>query len=292
MKHFNYFIVVVMVSIMATSCVEKSSKYQTLLNQRDSLSLVTKSLEDSYNETLDIINEIEAGFQEIRATEGKVALDVNTIEGQSQNRKQEIVTEVSQIKNLIEKNKKRIAQLESQLKQSGKKNATLTETIKRMESEIQEKSATIASLQDQLNKKNIKIDELNQTVGTLTADVDNLNKTSTELRDSISQQDIAMNTVWYCVATSSELKEANIISKKLFVKTILNKDFNKDAFHQIDMRKLPFIFLDAKKATILSNHPEGSYTIVKGEDGKLTLFIDNPTSFWSITKYLVAKVVR
>ena len=56
------------------------------------------------------------------------------------------------------------------------------------------------------------------------------------------------------------------------------------------MRTLKEIPLEMKKAKILTNHPEGSYSLVKNDKGLLTLVISDPQNFWSLSKYLVVNV--
>ena len=46
----------------------------------------------------------------------------------------------------------------------------------------------------------------------------------------------------------------------------------------------------AKKAKLLTTHPAASYELTKGADKNLTLKINDPEAFWSISKYLVVRV--
>ena len=83
-------------------------------------------------------------------------------------------------------------------------------------------------------------------------------------------------------ATKKELKENGILNSKY----ILNKEVPTEKFVQVDKRELDKITLEAKKAVVLSAHPVNSYKIVKNEN-TITLQINNPEQFWSVTKYLV-----
>ena len=67
-------------------------------------------------------------------------------------------------------------------------------------------------------------------------------------------------------------------------------DVNKDYFTQVDIRTTKEIKLYSKDATLLTNHPAGSYTLDKDDKGQLTLKISNPKTFWSVSKYLVIQV--
>lgn len=101
-----------------------------------------------------------------------------------------------------------------------------------------------------------------------------------------------MNTIFYIFGTTKELKEQKILSGGgLFkAKEVMKGDFNKDYFTKADLRTLKEIPLEMKKAKILTNHPEGSYSLVKNDKGLLTLVISDPQNFWSLSKYLVVNV--
>ena len=126
--------------------------------------------------------------------------------------------------------------------------------------------------------------------------VSTLTEESYRQQEEISKQSTEINTVWYVFGTKSELKEQKIISGGgLFQSTkVLQDDFNKDYFIKADLRTLKEIPLYAKKAKVLSNQPEGSYSFKEEKDEKgqknVTLVIDNPKEFWSLSKYLVIQV--
>jgi hemin uptake protein HemP len=70
----------------------------------------------------------------------------------------------------------------------------------------------------------------------------------------------------------------------------LESGFNEDYFLSIDKRQVKSIQLFNKKAKIMTNHPKGTYNLVKDTDGNLILEINNPDSFWSLSKYLVIEI--
>ena len=65
---------------------------------------------------------------------------------------------------------------------------------------------------------------------------------------------------------------------------------NKDYFTKIDIRVDKGIKLYSKSAKLLTNHPACSYSLDKDASGMYTLRITNPTTFWSVSKYLVVVV--
>ncbi|MBN2814803.1 MAG: hypothetical protein JXQ80_12050, partial [Bacteroidales bacterium] len=86
----------------------------TQLNQRDSI----------INEWVLAFNEIESDIKKITARENMLTLQSMNPEI-SKDKKQEIVREIEMIKELIDQNKKKIASLNAQLKNSGVKIASL-----------------------------------------------------------------------------------------------------------------------------------------------------------------------
>ena len=86
--------------------------------------------------------------------------------------------------------------------------------------------------------------------------------------------------------TKSELKEQGILSKG----EVLKSHFNKNYFTKIDIRVDKEIKLYSKKATMMTSHPAGSYTLNTDANGQYVLRITNPQQFWSTSKYLVILV--
>ena len=63
-----------------------------------------------------------------------------------------------------------------------------------------------------------------------------------------------------------------------------------ETFVKIDSRAITEINTNAKKAKVMSVHPEGTYEFVEN-DGEMILNITNPDKFWQQTKYLVIQVM-
>ncbi|MDO9633605.1 MAG: hypothetical protein Q7J05_01000 [Paludibacter sp.] len=292
MKTFKFFAVITVLLLSTASCVEKSDKYKTIVAERDSLQMQAQTIEAGYNETIEILNEVEAGFAAIREIEGKMTLDLKSVEGNNTTKKQQIGIQLNQVKEILAQNKVRIEQLQRQSANSGKTNSTLNQTIKRMQTELEEQTNLVASLQNELAKKNIKIEELTTTVENLNTNVAELYQVAGKQEETIKNQDKNLNTVWYTVATASELKDAQVVSSNgLFrPKTVLDKDFDTSAFKQADLRIISSVTTGSKKAKVLSSHPQDSYNLVPDENKIITLEIVNPVKFWSVSKYLVVQI--
>lgn len=281
----------IIVLIATTSCVENSKKYRTLLSERDSL----KVIEDQYSYTLDMLNEVEAGFDSINQIEGSVALQISSIENQPKTKKELIAMQFSQVKNVLEENKAKIEELQKKLQNSGKDNKSLRNSIARLQEKLNEKEAILQELQKELENKNIRINELTQDVANLNKALDatiaQANETQNKQQQKISEQDANLHKVYYVVATKKDLKEQNILSGNgLFkAKTVMDKDFNDSAFITGDMREVVKVYTDSKNPKLLSSHPQGTYSLTKVDDGTVVIEIIDPNKFWGVSKYLVVQ---
>ena len=157
---FFSLVAVVAIILSTPSCVESTGKYKSLLNERDSIALEHQNMESDYNTTLDMLNEVEAGFAQIREVEGKIMLDVGAVEQSDKTGKALIVSQFAQLKTILENNKDRINQLQRFSNQKGKENTTLQATVQRLEKELAERIALADSLQQVIANKNIQIEGL------------------------------------------------------------------------------------------------------------------------------------
>ena len=298
MKTTRFFLLIAAFLFTAVSCVENSQKYKAAVAERDSLATEKQLLDSSYNQTLTLLNDIETGFAEITQTEKEMKLNLQSVEGPRVNRRQMIAAQMSAIKQGIEQNKARIAELEQLASKNGKVNTMLTETIKRLQSQMEEKGLQIKALQAELDQKNIKITELTTTVTEQSKSIAEQSQSIEEQQEAlekqestIMQQDAEMNTVWYCIATAKELKAAKIITDGgLFQsKKVLSGEFDHTVFAQVDQRSAVSVPTFSKKVKILSQHPVNSYSLVTDEDKNLTIEITDPARFWSVSKYLVVQ---
>ena len=163
----------------------------------------------------------------------------------------------------------------------------LKETIDQLTAQLEEKSVQIETLQSELASKNITIEEQTQKIEQLNTNVTELTTQNEEKAKVVAEQDKQINTAWFVFGTKSELKEQNILNKKEVLK---EGSFNKNYFTEIDIRTQKEIKLYSKSAKLLTSHPSGSYTLAKDAKGQYVLKINNPNTFWSVSRYLVIQV--
>ncbi|MCI6050608.1 hypothetical protein [Phocaeicola plebeius] len=270
---------------LLTACNNSGQNKSTLQAQNDSLMLELSNRDTELDEIMGAFNEIQEGFREINEAENRVDLKEGTLESQSAADK--IKDDIRFISEKLKSNREQIAKLEEQLKNSKYQSAQLKKAVKNLTAELAAKQQQIETLQAELAAKNIRIAELDEAVVDLNKNVDELSAENEAKTKTVEAQDKSLNTAWYVFGTKSELKDQKILKKGDVLK---DNDFNKDYFTQIDIRKEKEIKLYSKRAELLTSHPQGSYELVKDDKGQLTLKINNPNEFWSVSRYLVIQV--
>ncbi len=240
-----------------------------------------------------LINDISDGMNQIKELE-KIISTPSNLQGDSESRKNQIRNDMIAIQNALQIRRERLEQLEARLKSN---DAEMSKTIKNLKAQIAEQQTEIATLTNKLAAANIQIEELSSTVSNLTGTVDTLNSSLASERQSKADAEKAaqeyaneLNTCYYAVGTKSELKKAKIIESGFLRKTkILKSDFEQSYFTTGDKRTLTSIQLHSKKAKVITNQPASSYEIVD-ENGQKVLKITDPSTFWSLSNYLVVQV--
>jgi len=273
-----------LVSMLASSCIDGFKGGSNNDRERDSLRNIIDQKDDELNDLMGTFNEIQQGFDLINEAEGRVNM---LRSGAENNDAAENIRENMQfIQETLEENKRKIEELQSKLNSSSINSTKLKEAIGSLTQQLNEKNAELETLRAQLAEQEVKIEELTGTVTTLQDENAQVKQQRDETVQIARNQDAQLNTAWYVFGTSKELKAEGILNKG----EVLQGNYNKNYFTQIDIRKVNVIPLESKSASILTNHPAGSYTLLKDSKGQYTLRITDAAKFWSVSKYLVVKV--
>lgn len=269
---------------MLASCIDGFKGNSQGDRERDSLRNVIDQKDSELNDLMGTFNEIQQGFDLINEAEGRV--NMMRMGAENNNSAENIRENMQFIQETLDENKRKIEELQSKLKSSSINSAKLKDAINSLTQQLNEKNVEIEKLRAQLAEKDVKIEELSGTVSNLQTENAQVKQQRDETEQIARNQDAQLNTAWYVFGTSKELKKEGILSKG----EVLQGNYNKNYFTQIDIRKVNVIPLESKSATILTNHPAGSYTLLKDSKGQYTLRITDVAKFWSVSKYLVVKV--
>lgn len=288
MKKLVFFVLGI---IVLGACQNYKKDAQNLKMAKDSLEQVTAFKDSSIASFLNDFSAIQANLDSIKQLEKIVSVQSGSNREMNASQKQRIIEDIAMLHQLLQKNKELTASLQKKLKNANLKIGDLEETIaglellvRNMEAQANEQDIVIADLTTEVKKLNVDINQLNQKI----LAVETVSQQKSQI---IDEQMESLNKAYYAFGTMKELKDNGIIEKSGGVigigKTaVIKTDFNRDYFTEIDIRNFDFLRLMAKKAELISVHPEGSYHFT-GKRGGDTLFIDNTKDFWKASKYLV-----
>lgn len=283
----NLFLLISIVAIFGCARKEKA-EIERLNTVRDSILAEAQLKEQALNDFISSFNEIEENLRQIKEKENLITVSAKQGAELNMEAKDRINQDINLIYEMMQKNKKSIANLDKKLKAANIKILELEQLVQNLTYQVQQKDSAILELQTRLENMNIQITMLNTAVDTLT--VSNTKKTKT-----IEEQTVSINTAYYAIGTKKELIDNKIITKEggfigLGKTTKMKSDFNKKYFTKIDIRKFKMLPIKMKKASIVTTHPSESYKLYSTKKSADSLEIVNPVEFWESSKYLVILV--
>jgi hypothetical protein len=274
-------------SLLMTAC--NRGELAQSKQQNDSLLTVINERESSINGFIASFNEVERSLDSVTAKQQIIHLNAAKSHGEFKpGQKDRINAEIEAINNMMELNRKTIAELTHKLKSSTNKNIQLEKTIATLDHQLTIKFFELTSLNDELNLSNLQVAKLKIAVDTLTV----LNNMQSQ---TISEKNAALHAAYYIVGKSKDLQEAKLIDKQGGLLGIgktskLSSNFDKSKFTCIDYNLTKNISINSNNIKIITSHPSDSYTLnkdMKGDELITNLVITNPEKFWSASKYLV-----
>ena len=281
----KYFLLL-LISVFVASCGrEAKKKAEELQARNDSLVTQTMQKDEAINEFVRSINDIQGTLDTIKMKENIINLSTERGGELKQTAKDQIKTDIRTIYSMMLKNKDQLAKLSKKLKAANMKVDELQKMVTRLEKDIASKSAEIEDLRGKLSKMNIQFEAASLKIDTLSKAVQEQGQKLNDQTQTIAAQEEALNTAYYVIGTSKDLKKNGVVKKSDIL-----ADFNKELFTKIDVRKVSEISILSKKAKILSNHPSSAYKFTGDKKVIQALQILDSKAFWSNSKYLVIMV--
>ncbi len=253
-------------------------RYQQLKEDTDRAQAMVAERDSTINALFVSFNKINDNLREIRTRQGQlVAPAGNAAEGPGM--EERIMNDIRGIDELLAENRELIGRMRSQAKSSAQGLKALEQTVAGLEQSMAEKDREVEALKEELSSANSSL-----------ATLIDMYRDKSQLAD---MQRNELNTAYYAVGTTKELRTVGVLTKEGGVAGIggtnkLNMDhLPKDVFQQIDVLTTQEIGGLSGKPKLVTAHPTGSYRLEAGS-GKLE--ITDPNAFWSVSKYLVIVV--
>jgi uncharacterized protein YoxC len=277
------YLILLLIPLMFACGRSAKKEAEALKLRNDSLMAQTMQKDEAINEFIATVNDIQGTLDTIKMKENIISLSTEKSGELKLSAREQIKNDITTIYGLMVKNKKQLEDLTRKLKNSNMKVTELQKLVDRLQKDIADKDAQITELRDKLAKLNISIEEANLRVDTLTGVVRTQGSKIEEQSKTISSQDAALNTAYYIIGTSKDLKKNGVIGKS----DKMLPDFKKELFTTIDIRNVTEISILSKHAKIVTNHPTSAYKLVGDKKMVQSLQITDYKAFWSSSKYLV-----
>lgn len=259
-------------------------------NQHRTFTEIVNKRDSVINDWLSTFDQIEKDLALIKEKENIITLKSSDSEF-SKDRREQILGDIKYLNTLIEANKKKIADLNNQLKNSGTTIKGLQTKIASFETRLKEYETNIAELKQDLVKKDFEIGQLNTKLA-------DLEVTVTQKEEMIASQTDQMNQAYLTSGTYRELKTRGIISKDggflgIGKTGTLSRDVNDTLFAKVDVRDTRTIPVNSRDVRLITKHPSNSYTVVHEGDKMVSrIDIKDPDNFWKVSRYAVVELIR
>lgn len=284
------FILLVAVGVVGISLYKSEQKNQLAVieSQKQSFTEMLTKRDSMINESMLTFDEIEKNLNTIKEKE-KIITIMSKDSEFSKNKKQQILQDIEYINALLEQNKKKIASLTAQLKNSGGAIKGLQLKIADLEASMKIREGEIADLKTALVERDFEIGQLNTKMNDQQVAI-------AQKDEKISNQTYEINKAYIASGTYKELKAKGLLTKDggflgLGKKELLQSDFADSSFTQVNITELKAIPVNSKVVKLITEHPSSSYEVIRDNNNMISsIEIKDPEQFWKISKYAVVEI--
>lgn len=293
MEKYLRIIVFVLAGMLLFSCNKKKVEMQDqiiteLSEENEALRQEALEKENVINDFFESLNQIRENLNEIKVRQNLISEETRDRENIGQNTRHQIDADLAAINDLMEDNRKRLAQLNRQVGASNVKIKEFENLIASLTTELEDKNIELTHLRANLEELNTSHEVLTQTITVL--EEQNYEK-QTELENKTDR----LNTAWYIFGTRKELRDQEIIDLHggllgIGRTPVINSNYNIDNFTRVNIEDVDRVTVPGKSVNVLSLHPNDSYIVEDDGQNNTTIYIEDPDKFWSNTKHLIVSV--
>lgn len=287
----KYTVIIVILAILALVFgivwMNASSKNKALQQSNEELQKLYESSTATIGEIQDNLEALDQDLSGQLFTQSEVPGSTPA------DRRQRIISSIANMRNQIEADKKKIAQLESQLAQSRTQLKGVQDIVNRLKNSINDKEKIMDELQQRLGIMSETIEaerRLSQQ------EIAAREKTIQEKQQQIDLAAMDANTLYYVVGTRTQLMDKDIIDRKGGilgigrVTTVASK-LELEKFTEFNLQETQQIRFPATKKgySVLSNHIATTYKVEK-DGNEYVLTITDPNNFRK-QKFLVIELL-
>lgn len=276
---------------LVISCTNESQSADKKQTKIDSLAHLYKEQTVHVKELESFITSLSQTMDSIYIQENQIVVE-GDIEKRKLQSRETIINNLKKYQEIIERQKERLKFLENQLiAKNDEMSAKMIRIVSFYKKQLEDKDRTIASLQKNIKENKSNIKSLQTSVSNLLSTTQKQADALKEQENTLSKQSDMINICYVRIGTKKELKSAGLLSGGFLKSTKLNNSqLIPGNFKAMDMRECNDILLNSSNAKVLTQMPASSYSIIKNDNGTCYLHINDPNSFWSISRFLVIQL--
>lgn len=267
----------------------------SLRAEKDSLRHVYESQRLDMSAIESYLNAMSESIDSISQQEGLLFVRNLNEDGQPFSRRQ-IMENLTRYQQLLQRQHSHIEQLRDSMTMLSSRGqvaalhiAKLNKMVEFLNAQLAAKEQEVERLQAEVSRGKRDIAELQSNVVALSSNVDQLKEKNELLAQSNQELDKEINVAYLRIGTKKDLKEANI-TKGIFRTKADYQNLDKTKFQQIDKRKETTLSIGGKSPKLITEKPEGTYTIEEKVDGTSVLTINDPERFWATSSFLIIQI--
>lgn len=269
-------ILAILTIVFGALWISANGKNKELINSN-------KDLKELYESSTATIGEIQSSLESLDQDLSGQLFTKDEMPGTTpEERRNKLISSISNMRSQIETDKKKIASLEKQLAQSKTQLKGVQEVVNKLKASLEEKESIMDELQQRLGIMNETLETERRTSQ---EEIQKRELTISEREQALTQQNIEANKIYYTYGTRKELLEKGIVNRKggllgIGKVTTVAHNLITDKFTEmnlLDSQQISFP-VTKKGYSVLSNHVATTYSVEK-VDSTYVLTITDPTNF-------------
>lgn len=277
------FAMTIVAAVGFASCGHETEKMKSAKDSVENVNSQQQALLDDLTETL---VEVSTSLDSIAAGQGMLKT-----KGESKGlTRQQIMENLSNFKQMLAENREKLQKMQSLLEQRDDKLGKLSALIAHLNKELDEREATITQLTNIINDQKNTIEDLSSTVERNEMVIGEMEEENVQQREKLSKQEAELNTIFYVVGSSKDLKAKGLLKGGFLKKSTVDfSKVDKALFNKADKRLLSEINIASGSAKVLSGQPEDSYKIYEKDKNACLLKITDKERFWNVSNVLIVE---
>ena len=274
-------------SLFGIIWINASSKNKELRQNNEDLKIL-------YETSAATIGEIQSSLESLdEDLSGQLFTQSEIPDLSPEDRQKRVIRSIANMREQLETDKKKIANLEAQLAGSRTQLKSVQKIVDRLKASLGEKETIMAELQDRLGIMSETIEEERRIAE---REIATREQTIQEKEDALDEAAWDANTIYYTVGKRSDLMKRGVIDRKGGILgigrvTLVTKALETEDFTELNLLDTTEIRFKATKKgySVLSNHVATTYSVEK-DDKEYVLTITDLENFRK-QKFLVIELL-